>query len=192
MISLREVALALFGVWRLAHLDKNGLQYLDDSIAGFWNSFYAAIIVLPGFVILQLLELAFRQEAVVVESWPRVLAVWSIAYVLQWTLFPIATAYITAEIDRRDEYLRFIVALNWASVIQVTVAVPAVTLQVVMGPNSAGVFFFILISLALLFYSWFISKTALNVSGAVAAGLVVLNLVLSQAINVVGDGLTGL
>ena len=192
MISVGELAKALFGVWRLARLDPNGLQYLDDSIEGFWKSFFAGVIVLPGFLILQLLELAFVQEAAVVESWPRVLAVWGIAYVLQWTLFPIATAYVTAEIGRRDEFMRFIVALNWASVIQIAIAVPAVAMQFVIGPDGFGIFLFLLISLALLFYSWFITKTALNVSGLVAVGLVVLNIVLSQAINTVSDGLTGL
>ncbi|MHA1567435.1 MAG: hypothetical protein ACTSX7_19160 [Alphaproteobacteria bacterium] len=191
MITMRELAYALFGVWRLLHLDKNGLQYLDDSIDGYWKSFAAALVVLPGFAIMQLLELVVEPASVGV-FWPRVVMTWAIVYVLHWTLFPIAAAYITAEMGRSDQYLKFIVAHNWASVIQIAIVVPAVALQVLTGPEGAGVFLFLLITIGLLFYSWFIAKTTLDISGMMAAGFVVLDVVLSLALNAITAALTGL
>ena len=191
MITMRELASALFGVWRLLHVDKGGLQYLDDSIAGYWKSFVAALVVLPGFVIMQLLELAVEPASVGV-NWPQVVAIWAIVYVMHWTLFPIATAYITAEIGRSDQYLKFIVAHNWSSVIQIVIVVPAVAIQVLTGPEGIGVFLFLLITIGLLFFSWFIAKTSLDVPGMIAAGFVVLDVVLSLALNVVTAALTRL
>ena len=42
MITAREVSYGLFGAWRLAHLDRRGMEYFDTSIDGFWRSFWAA------------------------------------------------------------------------------------------------------------------------------------------------------
>ena len=196
MISLRELATALFGVWRLAHLDTNGLQYLDDSIAGFWNSFTAALIVLPGYLIVQMLGMSVRLESVAAGeidiNWARVFLVWLTVYVMHWTLFPIAAAYITAEIGRSEAYMRLIVALNWANVIQIAIIVPSTALLVLSGGTGpGGMFLFLIINLALLFYSWFITRTALDVPGLIAIGLVGLNLLLSLALNTMTDFMTG-
>lgn len=196
MITLRELSYGLVGAWRLLHLDKNGLHYFDDSLPGYWKSFTAALVALPGFMIIQLLGLVVEPGAAgesggVGVNWPRVVAIWLIVYVMFWTLFPIAAAYITAEINRGDRYLKFIVAHNWANVLQTAIGVPALAL-LVASDGESGVFLFVLISFALLFYSWFIAKTALEVSGLIAAGFVVLDIVLSLALNAITAVLTGL
>ncbi len=193
MISMRELSFALFGVWRLAHLDKSGLQHLDDSIDGFWKSFFAAAIVLPGALILRLLEGVPGADGVGDDTAGlRPLVAWGIAYVMHWTLYPIAVFYIAHEIGHREQYQRYIVAQNWASVLQVAITVPAVALLVLAGPNGLGGVLFLIVTVGLLFYSWFIAKTAFEVTGVVAVGLVILNVLLSLALNVATDRFAGI
>ena len=42
---------------------------------------------------------------------------------------------------------------------------------------------------AIIFYTWFITKTALDIPGPAAAGVVILDLVISFAINMYAEGL---
>ena len=50
MITAREVTAALYGSWRLARLDPGGMAYFNRTVEGFWNSFFAAVIVAPGYI----------------------------------------------------------------------------------------------------------------------------------------------
>ena len=54
--SVTEIAYALYGAWRLARLDSGGMGYFDRSIAGFWKSFFAALLVAPGHILLLVIE----------------------------------------------------------------------------------------------------------------------------------------
>src|SRR5262245_7482637 len=47
MLTLAEIGPAIFGTWRLAHFDPDGLRYFDRSIRGFWRSFRVAVLVAP-------------------------------------------------------------------------------------------------------------------------------------------------
>ena len=56
MISGQYVTNALYGAYRLARADTNGLSYFDNSNAGFWRSFYAAVLIAPLFLILLIIR----------------------------------------------------------------------------------------------------------------------------------------
>ena len=55
--TVREIQSSLYGAWLLFKLDPRGLEFFEDSIPAFWRSFFAAVIVLPGFAMLQLVDL---------------------------------------------------------------------------------------------------------------------------------------
>ena len=52
MISKQELLLSLYGAWRLLLRDTKGIEWLDDSPEGFWKSFFCAVVVLPGYILL--------------------------------------------------------------------------------------------------------------------------------------------
>ncbi|MGE0093311.1 MAG: hypothetical protein AB7M05_14375 [Alphaproteobacteria bacterium] len=177
MSRAREAAYALFGAYRLAHLDPSGLRYFNATVEGFWRSFLAALIVAPGYAILIGLELGDSPDAASLD-WGHIALVQTIAYVISWTAFPVAMHYLTALIGRHEEYVGYIVAYNWAAVIQMGVMLPAAAVQA-MIPGGAGGLIMLPVVIATAFYQWFIARSALRVGGGTAAGIVGFDFALS-------------
>ncbi len=189
MINAREFALSILGVWRLAHLDRSGAQYFDATIDGFWKSFTAALIILPGEAVLRALFLVSSDAHVLTAGSFRVTAIFLIAYVIQWTLFPLLMINIAAFLGKPERYLGFIIAHNWAAVIQLAVLLPAGTLFVITGVTTpgwgAGVFFAAI--LATWIYVWYIAKVMLDIPGPAAAFVVLTEVFIGIGVASLGD-----
>ena len=181
--NLREVAYGLYGAWRLLHLDRGGMRYFDVTVEGFWKSFFAAVLVAPGHFVLVTIHLA---ELEVAAGPLQIFVVEAITYVILWTAFPVIMHPLAQGIGRAPEYIGYIVALNWFSVIQTLIYLPIVTLTAadVLPPPVHH-----LVWLALLGYDWFVARTALDVSGLGATALVVLNLFLGLFIFWIADSM---
>lgn len=175
-----EITRALYGAWRLARLDRTGMTWFEVSVAGFWRSFFAFVIVAPGYAVLKFVE---HNEVVPTAGAGRILIVDSIAYVVQIFAYPLAMAYLCRTFERRDRYVGFIVALNWSVVLQMALIVPTTLLAAGAGAGFTDVLAFAAV-LAVLFYQWFITRTALDIPGLMAAGAVLIDLVIGK---LVGD-----
>lgn len=187
MPTAREVLSGLFGAWRLAHLDRSGMSYFDQSVLGFWKSFFAAALVAPGYSILVLIHFAEMPPA---AGAARVFMVESIAYVASWTAFPLAVFYITEAIGKEREYIGYIVAANWANVIQLMVYLPVTGLAATaVLPTQLGSFLNVAVSLLILGYQWFVTRTALEISGFAAAGFVLLDVTIGVVIKAVSESM---
>ncbi len=186
-LTARDVAFSVYGVYRLAMFDKSGMGYLDRSAEGALKSFHAAVIVLPAYVVLLALRLWDQAAG---ASLPWIVLVEAIAYVVSWTAFPVVMMQIAAALDRQDRYTGFLAAYNWSAVVQMTVYLPAVILAEsgLLDPALGRGFVFGVV-MALLTYQWFILRTALEVGGLAAAGLVILDLFISALITDFSDGL---
>ena len=187
MLSAREAAYSLYGAYRLARLDAGGMAYFDASLGGFWRSFYAAAFVAPFFALLLALRYA---DGVVAASPLRYAAVEAIAYVIAWVAFPVVMLTVVQMLDRERRLIGYIVAYNWAAVLQNALYLPIPMMGItglfaVNVANGLGMLALILI----LVYTWFITKTALEVSAPAAAGIVALDLGLSIFITSVADGM---
>ena len=180
MNRAREAAYALFGAYRLAHLDPSGLQHFNATAQGFWRSFLAALIVAPGYAILVGLELGEAPDAASLD-WGGIALAQAVFYAISWVAFPLAMHFLTEWMDRRDAYIRYIVAYNWAAVLQMGVMLPAAALQA-MIPGNAGGLILLPAWAAVTFYQWYIARTALRIGGAAAAGVVGVDLALALAI----------
>ncbi len=181
MLSAREAAFALYGAYRLARFDARGMTYFETSIEGFWRSFYAAVIVAPFYAVLLLMRHAAGGAAV---DGVRFASVEAIAYVIAWVAFPLAMVPLARVLDREERYLGYIVAYNWASVLQNAVYLPLVMLGVAGTISAETAQALVLIAIFLiLVYTWFITKVALTVGARTAAALVALSLVLSFLVN---------
>lgn len=174
MISTLEATKGIYGAWRLAHGDRTGLTYFDSSIDGFWRSFGAAIVALPAYIALVLLGIASEQGPV---NYGGVFLVEAIAYIIDWFAFPLAAVYVTEWMDKRDRYTRLIVALNWARVLEAAVMLPAVLVATIV-PNGPFAFIPVAMFVAILVYHWWVIRTSMDVSGAEAALVTVINLII--------------
>jgi hypothetical protein len=188
MLSLAEIGPALYGAWRLAHFDPSGMRYFDRSIDGFWRSFRVAVLAAPFTALLIALELSDRT---ITGGWFRVLAGEAIAYVIGWVAFPLIAFYLTVLIDRRDQYLGFIVVYNWSALIQLGLVLPATLVyHSALLPGAFGLAVIYAADIALLIYEWFIVRTSLNLPGFGAVGIVAIDVIVSLIVNYAGDAIT--
>ncbi len=180
-ITVRDVTIALYGATRLAKGDPHGIDFFDDTEEAFWRSFWAAALVAPPYLLLVAIELSGAQ---IHSGALRVFLVELIAYVVAWTAFPLAMFYVCEAIGRRDRYIRYICAANWATVLQVTLYL-FVTALVASGVLSGALALALSLAthIALAVYGWFIARVGLMVSTMGAAGVVALDLSISLVVN---------
>jgi hypothetical protein len=185
--SAREIQSAIYGAWLLFKLDPRGLEFFEDSIPAFWRSFFAAVIVLPGFAILQLVDLAETE----VSAGPlATLLVELIAYVVIWAGFPLALHHLCQGLGREARFVRTVIALNWSVVIQIALTLP-VHLIAASGILSQGFASLALLAVILvtLFYEGFVARTALEVSPPLAALVVAIDVAISLAVQALVSGM---
>jgi hypothetical protein len=188
MPSTSEVVAALYGASRLLRFDAAGMGYFDLSVDGFWRSFFAAVPTAPLYAILVALELGRRPEAVNV-GWTVV--VWTLAYGVGWAAFPLAAVPLTRLLRVTDRYVALIVAYNWASVPQTLIILVAALLEASgVMPGGLGTITMLGATLFVLVYHWFIARTALDVGGLTAAGVVLLMLIIGDLVHVGANRLT--
>ena len=187
MPSSVQIAAALYGAWRLLRGDRGGMSYFERTPEGFYRSFFAAALVAPGYAILIAIHLAGIETP---ASGLRIFAVEAIAFVISWTAYPLIMFRVADAIGRETKYVDFIVAYNWSKVLQMAIYLPvsAITFAGIL-PETISVLLNITASIGILVYQWFITRTALEVAGIVAVGLVVLDLIIGIVIKSVSDGM---
>jgi hypothetical protein len=175
-ISVREISLGLFGAWRLAHLDPRGMEYFDRSEEGFWRSFWAAAVMAPAYALIVGLRLMERSTQ---AGSLRVVLIEIIGYVIGWTVFPLVAWYLLQALGKQSRYFGYIVAYNWANVLQICIYLPVTALSASGGvPDAAMSILALAATAAIVFYQYFIARTALQVDMPIAAGIVFLDLLL--------------
>jgi len=189
MIDLAAAYRGIAGALRLARLDPSAIRDFDGSIEGFWKSFQAAIVAAPLFALLILL----RTTEHPLSSDPlRALFIEAIGYVIGWTAFPLAAWYLANALGKSQRYLTYIVAYNWANVLQVTAFVPVAALSALgVAPQSVIVFAALLLTGSIVYYQFFIVRSALDIEPLPALGFVVVDLMLGLAIDAFETALHG-
>jgi len=197
MPDREEILRSLHGAWRLARLDVRGMGEFNLSIEGFWRSFFAAVLVLPGYVILVTQKFA-DVAPTEIEDAPSVLAVeggaglgriilvHGLSYLISWAAFPLLAAAVTWALDLGRNYVALVVASNWAAVIQIGIFLAAILLGLIL-PGVLGSIVLTMATVAILFYQWFVVRTALQTGGGVAFALVLGDLLLNTAINLTAE-----
>ncbi len=187
MPSLHEIAYALFGTYRFALFDRTAMGYFDRSPDGAFRSFYAALFVLPAYVVLLILRSGDELADVPLIQF---LAVETITYVVMWTAYAVIMIDLCRLLARSDRYFGFLCAYNWASLPQITVmmALLALTKLGLLAGSLAGLLE-LLVMIGILVYQWFITRTALNLPSGTAVGLVFIDLILAIFISSLADSL---
>jgi len=180
-ISTREIAEGLYGATRLARGDASGIQFFGDTPEAFWKSFWAAVLSAPAYALLVLFQLADAE----IRSGPlRVILIESVGYVVAWVAFPLAMHYLAEFIDRREHYIRFIAAANWASVLQFALQLfVAAFLALDILPPGLARFLQYATYGAIILYEWWIARVGLQLGRGGAVGIVILDFVISLVLS---------
>jgi hypothetical protein len=175
-----QIAAALYGAWRLLRLEPDGLQAFRVDPEAFWQSFFAALIVLPGYAILVSRHLGEPASAAALVS---AALIHVFAYAMNWTAFPLVTYYAAESMDRAANWMGFVIALNWSKVLQIAIYLPLVlAADTGFFGQGGGAVLTVAGFVAVLVYQWFVTRAALDIAGAAAAGLTVLDVVIGLLI----------
>jgi hypothetical protein len=186
MPGLSELVAALYGAWRLAHFDRRGLGYFDRSPGAFWRSFFAAVLIAPVFALAVVLSAGQTAASAPL----RFGAVELIAYILSWVAFPVVMEWLSRRLNRRDRYPLYITAYNWSAVIQYGLMLPiAILARVEAIPADLSLLLWLGGSVFVLALAHFLARIALAVDAGTAAGVVLLDLVISVIISGVSSAL---
>lgn len=177
MITAQEASRSLYGAWRLARFDANGITLFDNTVESFWRSFWAAGVALPAYAIL----LVLRNESVSIGAGAfQAFSVFSIAYVIDWIAFPFVMVYVAKLFDRQQWYCRYIAAFNWALVLQMMLDLVVSTIAVTnILPPAAESVLKVVALFFILAYQGYIAHIAFHATLPGSIGIVLLNFILS-------------
>jgi hypothetical protein len=177
-----EMQTAIGGALRLACGDRQAIGVFDATVDGFWRSFRAALICYPLYLVLIAMRVTPAQCHM--AGMPRVFVIETIGYVIAWTAFPLLVLQLARMFDRQPRFLRFMVAYNWSQIPQIAL-MTIVVIDRMSGvfPPAAGQVAELAATVAVLVYEWYIARLALAVSGAQAAFVVILDLLLGTVLN---------
>jgi hypothetical protein len=169
MISLQEIGTSVRGAMRLFFGDTGGMEAFDDSPERFWRSFWAAAYAAPLAAVLTIAT----QAAAPPQNWGRYFVVSGLVYVISWFLWPLIMASVADWLDRRERYFRYIQAYNWAQLVDLGIKLGVFATVQAMFQGRGGNLLLFFTTILILVYYWFVARTALGISGWIAAGLVV-------------------
>lgn len=188
MPRFAEIAAALYATWRLAHLDTAGFSHFDVSVDGAYKSFFAAVVVAPGYALLLLLSFAgVRFSASGLEIFLMAFG----GYVLLWTIFPLAAFYLLRGLAMEDRFRPMLVGYNWAQCLVVYAFLPLAALAASGTIPGIGAIVTIVQFVLAPAYVWFVMRTALKGNGQVAFGLLLLSLAIEIVVMVFIQGRLG-
>jgi uncharacterized membrane protein len=122
MISIvRSMVTNLYGLWRLLRGDPRATEYLEKDRNAAHRSFFAALLVLPFYVVLRYLDVvrsngpAITLEFIVIEG---------SAYALNWTAFLFMLYFICQLLGRHARFPAVVIAMNWSSLLLTALVFP--------------------------------------------------------------------
>lgn len=196
----QEVERNVKGAFQLLLQRPEGLNVLDASVTGFWRSFYAALYGAPFFIYIMYSSIGAVEGGADLPESARVLTQIGInlpntlalllIYVIGWLYWPLLFHYLSNAFGLEERYLRYIVAYNWAALIQIAFAAVALFLAAFLLGAPGGLL--ILASIVLqFFFQWSVARLALEIPGMAAAGLVFLDFIVGRAVLWAGLAMIG-
>lgn len=179
-ITIPEAFTGLFAAWRLFLRDERAVSLFDRTPEGALKSFYCALIVLPGYV----LVVAFAHTVPLTEiDWFRFVVVEAIAYVVSWCAWPLLMFYAVRALDRSASYCLYVAAYNWGSGPQILVLLLVLFVAISGFVSREVVTIVNLVAIVIiLLYHLFIVRVTLKLSFFVALGLVLSEAMVSQLV----------
>ena len=180
MPSLAEIVRALYGVWLIARRDPRAVLLFDDSVRGFWQSFFAAVIALPAYAV-----------NAGIDGWSGDGASLGIGgaiqkleiYVILWIAYPLAIWFVLQSFNRTERFMRYVVAYNWAAVPVAYLLMAGSLLDFAdilpsAIPDSMTLYAYVVAFI----YMSELTKRALDIGAGIAIGVVLFDVVFSAGL----------
>jgi len=184
---------ALFTAFRTARFDPTAIAEYDQSLQGFFRSFFAALLAAPLYFfvaageerVLADAEAASRggENAGVPAAGLATYSIDAALYAFDWIAFPIAMVGVAKLIGAGPRYVPYIVAYNWGTCIVMLATVPAYIVYLMGFATLTG--FIILYYVSMIFvlcYRWRLAHDGLRVPPVTAGGIVALDVLMSAVI----------
>ena len=154
-----EAKLSVRGVIRVLRFDPDGVDDFNLTLEGYWRSFYAALFLLP-------LYLVYLQAAPIPEGVGvgRYWLIEAIAYPLTWTLWPLFAIYICVSAGVARRYTTYIVIHNWAQILLFGGQLLLVVLAFAADPGGPGAGLIVPVWIAVLSVETLIVRVTLGVT----------------------------
>jgi hypothetical protein len=188
MLTPAEIARGVGGSLRLMQGDLSGLALLDRSREGFWRSFRPAVLLAPVYALYLWM---IYDGATTTSSDLRVAVAQVLRYIIDWTLFPVVLLELSRLMGRAPRYIGSVVALNWANVPFLIIAVGLSALARLVAPVLVGAVELSILVATLVLVTR-ILRYALDVPWVPAAALAALNLWLGLMLGLIVNGMIGL
>ncbi|WP_323796959.1 hypothetical protein [Nisaea sp.] len=164
-----EIFRAVYGCWCLALGRPGAIDLFDRSETGFFRSFFAAVLVLPAFVLSDVVHGSAAWLDGGVLDWVS----YALRYAIYWLVFPLAACIIAEKIGVLDRILDLLVPYNWVTLPFGYLFCALTVIGAGEGPvaDFAGnLSVFAWVGLLFLMFRW--ARTLLGVSALMAFGFV--------------------
>lgn len=185
--SAAEIRRGLAGALAILRREPAAMAAFDLTPDGFFRSFSAILVAAPAYGLIVLGRLVAEGSTVAL---PLALLVEAIGYVAGWLAFPVAAGLVLHGLGQGRALVPLVVAGNWAAVLQIGFVLVALLLAAVL-PAPTGAAVTTTATLAALAYQWLVVRTALEAPGSVAAGFVLLDIVVSLLVHGATDRVLG-
>jgi hypothetical protein len=172
-----EIAASLYGAWRLFLGDEAGVRYFRRDLDGFWTALWALAFAVPAYVLKITLDLGAENVALLGLDG---LVIEAEILVLSGVIYALAMYYILPQLEREKRYFDYIVAYLWIGMAQVYLhTIPSILRGIGLIPDQGANFMAVVLILGMLWWSWFMTRTTLDVNGG-QAGIIVFGTVIYE------------
>lgn len=185
MPDRQEVLSSLYGAYRLAWFDQSGMGYFNITTEGFWRSFFAAVLLAPFYM------LSIGQDFMTSNGG---FSLWAVlvhlfTYGISWLAFPLIAFFATDLLGLGKRFTALVVAVNWTAVPALGVLVVTIGFFSLIQQPALAEPAMILITSGLIVYHWFVIKTALETTTAIAIAFVLFNFFLGAMLHQLAERL---
>ena len=185
MPDRQEVFSSLYGAYRLAWFDESGMRYFNISTEGFWRSFFAAVLVAPLYMLS--ISQGFMSPEGGFSLWAALAHLFF--YALGWIIFPLVAFFVTDLIGLGQRFAALVIAVNWCTVPAFALLVVVISLFSLVQQPALFEVAQIVVTSGLIVYHWFVIKTALETSMAIAMAFVFFEILLGSMLHLLAERL---
>lgn len=181
-----EAVQSIRGAWRLAMLDPSGMNSFNLTLEGFRRSFLVYLYIAPIYLLIEVI--APRGMAIPMET---LLGVKLVTYAARIAASTLLLALLCHLLRVGERFVPLMVASNWATVLQIALWFAVVSLAA-RGIGRFGDLLQVAATMAMLFYGWFIIRTALGLGTLSAIGVLAADTFSSELLGMALNRLFGL
>ncbi|MGB6117967.1 MAG: transporter [Mesorhizobium sp.] len=172
MPSAEQIQIYVAAAWQLILGRRAAIKQFDLSADGFWNSFYAMIVVLP-MMLVTWVTIANGFGDMAGEFGGRLSIVLRLAFIdlLAWVVPIVVLAFSARALGIADRFVPYVVASNWGAVITSAIMLPVSLIELIFpGAVEALDALSLFVFIAAMVVNWRLANASIDRGAGVAAG----------------------